>query len=266
MEIAGSRLASLIAAGLLAAGSAGAASFPAQIAADSVVEGKVLEVAADGSVVVKVKGVGQQRYQLPAGAGFPSVQLDSGDKVTVSYLAPDAERVDKRWVRIEIKNGATLEPIFPSTQAPQLARVAPPKVPAPTVVDPVKPKEEPKPAAEPINTGGTMPCFITTAVCTALGAADDGPELTLAREFRASFMQQTASRRSDVAAYDVVAPPIVWGVSALPNAEAVWRCVWEDYLAGIKELIELGEGEAAHQRYRQMVLDLNEALRLTLPS
>ena len=265
MEIGASRLARLIAAGLLAASSAGAATFPAQIAEDAVVEGKVVEVASDGSVVVKVKSVGEQRYQLPAGASFPSLALEAGDKVTVGYLLPDAERVDKRWVRIEVKDGATLEPLFTSSDAAELARITPPKVPQAAAPEPVKPKAEPKPAPVPENTGGSVPCFITTAVCSALGAEDDGPELTLAREFRASFMQQTAARRSDVAAYHEVAPPIVAGIAALPNAEAVWRCVWDDYLAGIKVLIERGDGEAAHQRYRQMVLDLNDALGLELP-
>ena len=95
-------------------------------------------------------------------------------------------------------------------------------------------------------------CFITTAVSRARGLPDDCDELTVLRGSRDRYL----AGHADVTTYYRVAPAIVRAIDARPDAAAIWRIVYEDYLAPIVAMVRAGRDAEAHAAYRTMVADL----------
>lgn len=69
------------------------------------------------------------------------------------------------------------------------------------------------------NSGG---CFITTAVCEALGLPDDCAELRLLREFRDTYMKENADRRALIKEYYAIAPAIVAAINARKDSREIY--------------------------------------------
>ncbi len=97
--------------------------------------------------------------------------------------------------------------------------------------------------------GGDSGCFLTTAVIGQRGEADDGPTLTVLREFRDGYMTATPEGRRLVADYYRTAPGIV---AAIPKGHSDW-----EWIAGrIDEAVEAigaGDDERALAIYTGMV-------------
>ena len=68
--------------------------------------------------------------------------------------------------------------------------------------------------------GGDGGCFLTTAVSERRGEPDDGPTLTLLRDFRDGYMTRTPERRALVEEYYAIAPKLV---AAIPPDHAEWE-------------------------------------------
>jgi hypothetical protein len=167
-------------------------------------------------------------FNTPGGLELPA-DLAVGQSITIQFVGPSSNIIRRL-----------------SRDGVELHMVKPPP-PPPSEVEYV-----------PISESGG--CFITTAVTHALGGADDCAELTLIRAFRDRYMTAEADRRADVARYYDVAPGLVRRVAELPNAAAVWQCLFEDYLQPIISMIEAGDDHAAHMAYRAMVRDLDGGL------
>jgi len=96
-------------------------------------------------------------------------------------------------------------------------------------------------------------CFISTATAESLGWLDDGPELTLLRKLRDTYMQQTPQRRAEVAEYYRIAPKIVRRINARPDASQVYQWLCDQYILPVLAAIRSGNNSEAYSLYRSMV-------------
>ncbi|HET9984000.1 MAG TPA: CFI-box-CTERM domain-containing protein [Longimicrobiales bacterium] len=108
------------------------------------------------------------------------------------------------------------------------------------------------PAAAPARTV-TCRCYITTAVCEALGLPDDCETLALLRAFRDTVLARTEDGRQEIAQYYTTAPAIVAAIDARPDAERVYRALMETVIAPAAADILAGRHDEARHRYRRMV-------------
>ena len=97
-------------------------------------------------------------------------------------------------------------------------------------------------------------CFLTTAVATLRGEADNGPTLTALRGFRDGYMARTAARRALVAEYYALAPGIV---AAIPAGHADWRWI-AARIDAAAAAIAAGDGDGAFAVYAAMVRRLKD--------
>ena len=103
------------------------------------------------------------------------------------------------------------------------------------------------------NGGGG--CFLTEAVVGQRGTeADDGPTLTVLRDFRDGYMQRTLERQALVRRYYEIAPRIV---VAIPRGHADWAWIGERVNAAVVA-IGAGEDDRAFGIYVDMVRRLEE--------
>lgn len=104
------------------------------------------------------------------------------------------------------------------------------------------------------DTGGSSWCFITTAVCENSGKPDDCEELTLLRNFRDTFMQQTELRRAKVAQYYNEAPALVSAIEALPEEDRanVYTALESTFIVPAIEAIKEGDLHKAEAIYTLM--------------
>jgi hypothetical protein len=119
-------------------------------------------------------------------------------------------------------------------------------------------KYNPNPRGDP--GGGISLCFITTAVCKTLGRTDDCAELTLFRNFRDTFMQETPEMKAEVKEYYDIAPRIC---SAIDNAgesfaNKKYSEIWKTALEPAFEALNHGDKQKAHDIYKGMVLGLKK--------
>ncbi|MWC29172.1 TerD family protein [Paenibacillus sp. MMS18-CY102] len=110
---------------------------------------------------------------------------------------------------------------------------------------------------EKFNSGSTSStCFITTAVCSSLGRADDGYELTAFRAFRDNWLSKQADGERLIQEYYSVAPVIVDRIRAEANGESIYHRIWDEYLDECLQAIEDGNNERCKEIYCGMVHDL----------
>ena len=97
-------------------------------------------------------------------------------------------------------------------------------------------------------------CFLTTAVTSMRGEADDGFTLTALRQFRDGWLAETAEGRTLIAEYNVLAPRIV---SAIPEGHADWLWIAEQ-VDSARDAIIAGLNDRALAIYAGMVRRLQE--------
>ncbi|MCY4141419.1 MAG: hypothetical protein OXF56_24530 [Rhodobacteraceae bacterium] len=102
--------------------------------------------------------------------------------------------------------------------------------------------------------GGGGWCFLTTAVISMRGEADEGPTLTTLRRFRDGWLAETADGRALIAEYHVLAPGIV---SAIPEGHADWSWI-ADQVDSARDAILAGMNDRALAIYVGMVRRLQE--------
>ena len=110
---------------------------------------------------------------------------------------------------------------------------------------------------ETINSGFRKKfCFITTAVCSSLGKADDCTELNKFRKFRDEWFSKTPEGQAKISEYYLFAPMIVSAIDRSENIESVYRSIWENYLTHCLELIDSGNREECAKKYEGMIVEL----------
>lgn len=90
-------------------------------------------------------------------------------------------------------------------------------------------------------------CFITTAAVEYAGEADDGPTLTILRNFRDDFVIRHDPE--GVASYYREAPGIVKKLKADPVHKAIFTMLYQDYILPAVELIKAGRNTDAYYKY-----------------
>ncbi len=99
-------------------------------------------------------------------------------------------------------------------------------------------------------------CFVTSAVVSHLGHADDCEELQAFRAFRDSYMMGAPDREADVDLYYRVAPAIVARIDASSDRDALYARLWEEHLAPSYDAIRSGNYHKARTVYTGMMQQL----------
>lgn len=101
-------------------------------------------------------------------------------------------------------------------------------------------------------------CYITTAVCESFGKPDDCYELSLLRDYRDTYLAGLPEGGALIQEYYDVAPSIVKHINQTEEPRAVYRSIWERYLAPCISMIEDGQMEECRDLYEEMVHDLKD--------
>jgi len=99
-------------------------------------------------------------------------------------------------------------------------------------------------------------CFITTAVCGSLNKGDDCAELAAFRDFRDNWLAVQSGGGELISEYYETAPKIVAAIDKTDNRDAVYRDIWNLYLADCLVLIRQGKMNECKIKYTGMVNDL----------
>lgn len=100
---------------------------------------------------------------------------------------------------------------------------------------------------------GSTGCFLTSACMEARGLADNCEELSTLRAFRDSYMKSFPQGQAEICQYYHIAPPIVAKIHTLPNAQEIFDQIYTELILPCVELIQNGDNEAAHAKYRNYV-------------
>lgn len=101
-------------------------------------------------------------------------------------------------------------------------------------------------------------CYITTAVCEALGKADDCEELTLLRNYRDTYLASLPDGEELIHRYYDVAPSIVKHIGRQDNALEIYHAIYEQYLQPCIAMIQADRLEECRRLYEEMVYTLAE--------
>ena len=99
-------------------------------------------------------------------------------------------------------------------------------------------------------------CFISSAVGSSLGWADNAWQLDTLRSLRDTYMQETSARRAQVREYYRIAPGMVRSIDASTHADLVYRSLCSDYILPAVKAILLGKMDFAYSLYCAMVARL----------
>jgi ArsR family metal-binding transcriptional regulator len=99
-------------------------------------------------------------------------------------------------------------------------------------------------------------CFITTAVCKALGRKDDCYELNAFRAFRDNWLLKQRDGKIIVDEYYRIAPKIIAAIDKVDKRNHVYINIWKTYLAECLNLIEAENYAECKTKYTEMVEEL----------
>lgn len=100
------------------------------------------------------------------------------------------------------------------------------------------------------------PCFLTSACVEAKGLPDDCYELTTLRRFRDEYMKQQENGKCEITHYYLIAPAIVDRIKSSADSQRIFEKIYEDLIIPCVRLIERGDYEQAHRKYREYVMML----------
>lgn len=101
-------------------------------------------------------------------------------------------------------------------------------------------------------------CYVTTACVGALGLSDDCSELRTLRDLRDTFMSCTTHGSRLIAEYYRVAPSVCKSISARPDANAVYKSIYENLVIPAVKLVQQGRMAAAVHLYEVRTRSLME--------
>ena len=99
-------------------------------------------------------------------------------------------------------------------------------------------------------------CYLTTACIQARQLPDDCRELTVLPQFRDSYVRSLPEGEAVIGHYYAAAPKIVAAILALPDAQSIFRGIYEGLIVPCVRLIEGGDFAGAYERYKNMTLEL----------
>jgi len=100
-------------------------------------------------------------------------------------------------------------------------------------------------------------CFLTTACVASRGLPDDCEELSVLRQFRDSYVQDTRDGRRLIDRYYQIAPLIVAAITQQPDAQAVFDEIY-DVIRNCVTAVKTQRRDEALQLYSSMVNNLEE--------
>lgn len=101
-------------------------------------------------------------------------------------------------------------------------------------------------------------CYITTAVCSSLGRADDCTELNEFRAFRDGWLAGSEDGPEKITEYYLFAPIIVRAIDASGHAPEEYRNIWEKWLSPLLQCLRGGRQEECAVGYEKMVRTLEQ--------
>jgi len=101
-------------------------------------------------------------------------------------------------------------------------------------------------------------CYVTTAVCRSLHKPDDCTELQTLRHYRDTYLASLPEGEQMIHDYYDVAPTIVKHINGQPDADRIYRSIWDQYISKCLGMITDGENEGCCRLYEEMVGDLME--------
>lgn len=109
-------------------------------------------------------------------------------------------------------------------------------------------------------------CFITTAVCKALGETDDCAVLNCLRDFRDNFISKNTEGEKLIIEYYRVGPDLVRCIEKCGDANEIYIGLWSDYILPSCAEIHNGNSEKAELIYIDMVKMLCEKFNISVRS
>lgn len=103
-------------------------------------------------------------------------------------------------------------------------------------------------------------CYLTTAMCTVLGKADDCHELEVLRGFRKNYMHKTDEGKRLLQEYDLISPPIAEKLLNSKNKTEIANYMLNNYISKSLDLIANGKNQEALETYKAMVLYIKDVL------
>ena len=101
-------------------------------------------------------------------------------------------------------------------------------------------------------------CFLTTACVVAKNLPDDCYELKTLRAFRDSYIKGLANGEEIIKEYYDIAPKIIDAIEKEPNADCIFKKLFEELVQPCVHYIEQRQNEKAHALYEKTVLKLKE--------
>lgn len=105
-------------------------------------------------------------------------------------------------------------------------------------------------------------CFITTAVCTYEGKADDCAELTAFRAFRDGWLSRTETGKALIEEYYDLAPAIVSAIELCDDRDAVYPALKRQYLDPCYQALLAQEPRRCGEIYVSMVRTLENRYQI----
>ena len=102
-------------------------------------------------------------------------------------------------------------------------------------------------------------CYLTTACVVARGLPDNCTELTTLRSFRDQWLKAQPGGSEEIREYYACAPTIVKRINSCPNAIEIWNKLFDELVSPCVAMIQSGQPETAHIKYRETARQLKEA-------
>lgn len=101
-------------------------------------------------------------------------------------------------------------------------------------------------------------CYITTAVCSSLGAGDNCRELNEFRAFRDNWLADAPDGKAKILEYYLFAPMIVQAIDQSGQAQKEYRRIWDEHLVPCLREIRSGRQDDCARDYEKMVRSLEQ--------
>jgi hypothetical protein len=106
-------------------------------------------------------------------------------------------------------------------------------------------------------------CYITTAVCAALGKGDDCRELRVLRAYRDGYLRARPDGKQLIDRYYANAPALMSFLLLREDAADLFATLYERYIEPCVRLIEEGRNEPALELYRRMLVFVESTAGIT---
>lgn len=100
-------------------------------------------------------------------------------------------------------------------------------------------------------------CYVTTACLDSMGLPRDSLEMKAMKELTTEHILKSLQGKKDYVSYQRIGPSIVEAVESRSNAREIWEEVY-GALKSVTSAVFSGRYEDAHQKYKELMLDLKK--------